>query len=135
MNALKQAGWTPARLIDTTEAEDVYERAGYSVFDLGKEFLGRFGGLEIEFVRYGELDRIWFLAARTVEFTDPLWVDDYSNRAGMPLLPVGYGLNDHLMILVASDGSVYGGFDDFFQRFGDDVPAAIEAIMQEQVSE
>ena len=75
------------------------------------------------------------MTSAAVEFTDPLWVDDYSNRVGMPLLPVGYGLNDHLMILVASDGSIYGGFDDFFQRFGEDVPAAIEAIMQEQVSE
>ena len=136
---LAQAGWSEDYSIVTHEYERAITAAGLPLHHAVLEFVRTFGGLKVEFpvlVPDGsEWDAIrggknWFLIdpIKAIAGLSPEWFSYYSDRAGRPLCPVGEAHSGHATLLMAEDGTVYGGFDEEFWEEGKSGVAALENI-------
>jgi hypothetical protein len=132
ISALREAGWYPNRRVDITKDLTALEQKGYSVFEVVIEFLQEYSGLTVNFDHHGDPDEAWFSGSRACNLMAPPWVEDYSRRAGVRLLPVGAVFDEHLTLLIGADGSWYGGFDDIFGSRGANFFELIENIIKDE---
>jgi len=127
--ALKNAGWSPTRSVDISKDIAALTREGVPQFKAIVDFLREYSGLVINFDRAGEPDEIWFSGERASELMAPDWIEDYSQRSGVQLAPVGAAYGEYLTLLIAEDGSWYGGFDDEFGSMGNNFLDTLENIL------
>ena len=136
---LYRAGWSEERSIDTSQYERAIIAAGLPLHLTVVEFVRKFGGLNVEFpvlVREGSrwdanrdgkewflIDPIKAIASRSCD-----WFEYYSDRAGKLLCPIGEAHRGHAVLLMAEDGTVYGGFDEEFWEEGKSGIEALENI-------
>lgn len=127
---LIESGWTSNRSIDITQYLNIAVSEGYSVCDEVQRFLRKFGGLRLRFDRNGIEELLHFDAGRAMLDMDSSWIKkDYSVRLQTnDLCPIGQAFSNHLTILMDSNGSVYGSYDDLLYFFGETPATAIEAI-------
>lgn len=125
-------GWQAGRNIAPQAAILTWEQDGYAVFPAGVHFIQSFHGITLSHRSWnGDADdESCFDAIQATRGFDRLWaLEVYQPLIGQKLLPVGQGYARHLSYLIAEDGAVYAGYDDFFCRIGADVVAALENIM------
>lgn len=130
IRALRASGWYSSRCVDIAEDLAAYERQGFVPFAAAVEVLREYSGLTICFDRPGGLDEAWFSGRLASTMMASAWVEDYSLRAGIPLLPVGAAYTEHLVLLVGTDGSWYGGYDDVFGSLGGNFLDSLENIIE-----
>lgn len=130
--ALRSAGWRPGRSIGRSTAETLILDAGVSPTAEQIDFVEQFSRLNVTFRRGDWDDSFWIDVAEAVSRASRERVADYGERAGENLLPVGFSNSEHLLLLLGPDGSLYGGFDDFFRRLGDRADDSLEWIVWRQ---
>ena len=100
---------------------------GYSVWPDAVRLLAQVSGITIKLGRWGDSDPIWFdpaEAAQTMAYKER--VDDYMDRVGARLIPIGG--HSHLTLMACEDGRIFGGFDDLLVRLGDSVLEAVNSL-------
>jgi len=136
---LTQAGWSEDRSIDTADYERAIIAAGLPLHMSVVEFVRKFGNLKVEFpvkvpdgpnwdaIRGG---KEWFLVdpIKAIADCSAEWFKYYSDRAGTALCPIGEAHRGHAILLMAEDGTVYGGYDDEFWEEGKSGIEALESI-------
>jgi hypothetical protein len=136
---LTQAGWSEERSIDTGECERAIISAGLPLHLTVVEFVRKFGGLKVEFpvlVPDGSRwdanrdGKEWFLIdpIKAIADCSGEWFKYYSDRAGKALCPIGEAHRGHATLLMAEDGTVYGGYDEEFWEEGKSGIEALENI-------
>ena len=56
--------------------------------------------------------------------------EEYSERVGLPLIPIGKAYNGHLLLMIDENGALYGAYDNFLTELGDDFEDGLNAIFQ-----
>ncbi|WP_164735519.1 SUKH-3 domain-containing protein [Pseudoflavitalea rhizosphaerae] len=113
---LKSAGWQEGRTLDRDKIIRAIEAEGYTPMQVVVKFLEEFNNIEIFFENEGNAIGksdiiISFEKAILLEVPERI-KGDYVPRIGKDLCPIGTAYSSHLVLMMASDGSVYGGFDD-----------------------
>jgi len=129
---LSQAGWSPGRSQETTEARSRLQSCGYSISETTEQFLREFTGITINFIRNGRPDAIWFDALRASELADPEWVEHYEGRTKTSLVPIGYSNHEYLMLMQSEEGGFYGAFDDYLYALGNGVDEMIANLLNQE---
>ncbi len=129
---LRKAGWQDRRNIDTTRYEQVLREEGFEIPTCVIVLLQELGGLRIVHPHAkvpGETDDFIFEADKaTVEHRGVWAKGNYSHRVGKKLCSVGDACDAHMILVMSSDGEVFGGFDDFLCDIGSSGDDAIEAL-------
>jgi len=128
---LVESSWHEGRKIDTSLFKLVNLKDGYTWTEKVREFLEEFGNLRIDIHREGTgPDFFHFDAVKAANDVDPSWIKkNYSERLnGDQLCVIGQAFSNHLTLMMAEDGKVYGGYDDFLTFLGDTGYQAIENI-------
>lgn len=130
---LEKSGWHVGRKIDKTLIIQYIVNEGYPVLEKVIDFLEMVWDLTIHFEnkRNGlKKDDISFLFEKATHLEVPERVNkDYSLRIGKKLCLIGSVYRDHMVLMMADDNTVYGGYDDFLCKIGDSGMDAIEAII------
>jgi hypothetical protein len=128
---LKQAGWSEDRCVDISEYEKSLQSEGYPLHEVVLNFLKRFGGLQVVYPHYrvkDEKDEFYINPTVAVADIDSGWVEEYSERIGVPLCIIGQAFSYHMTLVMAPDSKVYAGYDDTLIHVGDSGIDAIEAL-------
>jgi hypothetical protein len=128
---LQQAGWSEDRCVDTSEYEKSLQSEGYPLHEVVLDFLKRFGGLRVVYPHYrvkDEKDEFYINPTVAVADIGSGWVEEYSERVGVPLCVIGQAFSYHMTVVMAQDGKVYAGYDDTLIHVGDSGTDAIEAL-------
>ncbi len=130
--ALIKGGWSITRKINTEEMRNILKHEGYNITNEIEIFLESFGDLIINFknLKNGIIDDINFNVehATHVESVERIR-DDYTTRVGKKLCIIGSAYRDHFCLMMATDGSMYGGYSDFLCKIADTGISGIEAII------
>jgi hypothetical protein len=134
---LRRAGWSPERRVETGDMTRALASEGYAVSPLLEGFLAEYGNLLVLFPRRfaGRPDTVNLNASRAASGIYKEAVDEYGHRIGKAVVPVGTVYSDHMTMLLADDGSVYGGFDDTLVFFGKSPAEGLETILTEADTE
>jgi hypothetical protein len=125
---LAAAGWIEGRKASIEPDLAVLAEEGYPTWESLRGFLEEFSGLDVRVPRHGTTDSIWFASSKAARLVDKRWVEEYADRIGCRVVPVGAARQDHLLVLLAEDGRLFGGFDDELGELGDDVVEAVETL-------
>lgn len=124
--ALRDAGWTPGRTVDTRSWRQRLEKSGIVFHDAAQTFLAEFGGLSVD------VDGPGISCARSPFELDPDLTDgeedrfaDWSQEIGAALVPIGeldqgryfLGISDSAELFVVADWiSSLGTGDEGLER-------------------
>ncbi len=128
---LRAAGWEPGRRLDVRSFVEVLAGDGYAVFPPVEEFVAAFGNLTISFPHYRDptiIDHCHFDVAQAVRNVFPENVSYWSDRVGDPLCPIGEAFSNHMTLLIADDGAMYGGFEETLVKLGDNGDEALNNL-------
>ena len=128
---LQQVGWSEDRCVDTSEYEKSLHSEGYPLHEVVLDFLKRFGSLRVVYPHYrvkDEKDELYINPTVAVADIGSGWVEEYSERIGVPLCVIGQVFSYHMTLVMGSDGKVYAGYDDTLIYVGDSGIDAIEAL-------
>jgi hypothetical protein len=129
---LIKAGWQEGRKIDTTKYEQILRKEGFEVPNCVIALLQEFGGLRVVHphakVPKETNDFIFDVDKAVVEYGYSWAKRNYNHRVGKKLCSVGEACNAHMILVMSSDGEVFGGFDDFLCYIGSSGDDAIEAL-------
>lgn len=129
---LADAGWTNDRRVDVERHIAALEEQNFSVGSATSELISNIAALTIRFSRAGRSDKIRIDPSVAVRAVAKAWVDDYSDRVGTALLPMGLSNHEHLLLLVAEDGRWFGGFDDEFGFLGPSVRVMVDTLANDR---
>lgn len=105
---LKNAGWTPTRLVDTTDVENTFRNCGYEIFPTVLEFLQSFGKLTFHINKDLERsDKFNFDAVKASNHTYHEILDSFSDRLGHKLSPIGEADDGLSLLVMDAGGFVY----------------------------
>jgi hypothetical protein len=99
-------------------------------FDKADQLLAEFGNLQIRFdTTVGVYETAHFDAIKAMEGIDPNWIKEsyFSRVGGKHLCPIGQAYS-HMTLMVDTEGTIYGGYDDFLCLLGRDGQEALVAI-------
>jgi hypothetical protein len=128
---LRNAGWTPKRVVPTSLYEQAFEAEGIPFLPKTKNFLRKFGGLIIRYaMRSGQEDVLEFLAERAVQGMGGSGLEGFEERIDVaPLCPIGHHLFGTCMLFMDSRGRVFGGSDETVTFVGKTGEEAISKIL------
>jgi hypothetical protein len=132
ITALNEAGWNINRKINTEGILRILKNEGYQTSTQIESFLGSFGNLVIRFTnkKSGIIDDINYNVEHATHVENAERIrDDYIPRVGKELCIIGSAYRDHFCLMMATDGSVYGGYTDFLYKIADTGLGGIEAII------
>jgi hypothetical protein len=129
---LYKSGWSENRKADESALVALIKKGGYEILPKVLDFLVSFDGIEIRFInlRNGILDDITlgFEKGNELEPIDRI-TEEYELRIGRKLCVIGTAYRRHVILVMAEDGKVYGGYDGWLAKMGDSGIEAIEAII------
>jgi hypothetical protein len=127
---LINAGWYKGRNIDTTNVIKFMTQEGYKVSGKVESFLKEFEGLRISYLdKNGLPDILHFDCIKAIKDTFLDNVIYYSERLNnINLCVIGQGFDTYMTIMMDDDGAVFGGYDDYLYKFGNNEEEAIENI-------
>jgi len=129
---LKNSGWQDNRKINIDKYKAAWKSEMYILSPAAAKFTECFGGIKVvhgAYVTEGGSDESIFdpgIALNTI-FHERVH-DDYEQRTGTSLCPIGVGFSEHLVYLIDSSEGFYGGFDDYFCFIGKNVGEALSNI-------
>jgi hypothetical protein len=115
---LRQAGWSESRSVRADADFAALSAAGYAVSPAAAAIVQNVRNLVVRFTRNGNREHISLAIARAASLVDKAWIDDYSQRASVSLLPAGFAFEDHMVLVFADDDRWFGGYDDTFGMLG-----------------
>lgn len=131
---LVQAGWSPDRRVDASAWTGPLGEEGFVFSQASVRFLESFGGLEFTPPRRAEVN-VFFPGAVSL---DPLRAaageldrfDDWQDRAGTPLAPIGgWEIGAPGILMMDAAGRMYAGLMDDLDRIGDSTAAGLELLI------
>ena len=129
---LRKAGWDESGKCDTAAYEEALKAEGYPVPGCVKSFLRSFGGLEVSIPPLHEDGEDDDFLLDPLQAIDRVYVErvseEYSVRVGLPLCVIGLYHRGHMVLLMDTEGGVYGGYDDTLVRFASCGEDALEAL-------
>jgi hypothetical protein len=130
IKCLYSAGWSEDRRVDTAEYERILQTADYPVHPEVKEFLRRFGGLQVvhphaALPAYD--DYFHFDVAKAVSSEWPLNVQSCGNVIGASLCIIGMSHREYMTLMMDPSGKVYALYVQLFY-VGESGEDAIEAL-------
>ena len=129
---LRAAGWCPGRSHDTSAARSALESDGYRISARVEEFLREFDGISVRYKRGKDTDFIRFDARDACSGADSAWVHKYENRTWTSsMVPIGESNSGHLLLVMSSDGTFFGGFDDVLVALGSSAEEMIEKLLNQ----
>lgn len=130
LNTLYNAGWSSTRSENISSFIQALNADGHEVFPVVKDFLSRFGGLEIIYTsRAGYKDSLHFDAKAATEAIFPEQVREYEEVLGTSLCIIGEFATKHSTLMMSPQGQVYGGYDEGIVFCGQNGEQAIENIV------
>jgi hypothetical protein len=122
--ALAAAGWSLERRVDTSAAMAAWTGLGCLSSDAALGFVANFDGLVVEYAQTvpagtGRTDTCVLSAVEATRSVFEPVVRGYEERVGESLCPVGLAASGHLVLVMAPSGRVYGGYDKFLSRYGE----------------
>jgi hypothetical protein len=130
IDALTRAGWSPGRSVGRSTARLLIGLANVTPTDEQVDFVEQFTGLTVNYLRGDWTDSFWIDVGRAVDQSFEEWIADYCERSNDRLIPVGF--SGPMLLLLGTDGSLYGGFDDFFVRLGRGPEESLDWIVWRQ---
>ncbi|WP_433391397.1 SUKH-3 domain-containing protein [Micromonospora sp. KLBMP9576] len=127
-------GWSPDRQVDLEPVISVWTARGHAPSAAAVDFVNQFDGMTFEYPRHvavGGSHECVLDAVRATGAANPSRVHDYERRVGQRLAPVGLAASNHVVLMVAPSGQVFGGYDDFLALYGEDGKAAIWRIFHQ----
>jgi hypothetical protein len=111
---LTRAGWTPGAKRPIDGALRALESEGHPVFAVVRELLAGFGGFEIPIRHHlaGDEDLLVLRPEAAVERFFKDLVEEYAERVGRPLCPVGVVFSGNYVLALAEDGASFAGYED-----------------------
>src|SRR4051812_37028469 len=91
---LVNSGWAPGRRVNVDRELAMFKEAGYRTWPALTEFLREFDGIRVEHMVHGRRDAVCFDARRAAKVVAKAWVDDYSQRVSVSMVPVGFAYHD-----------------------------------------
>lgn len=130
---LLEAGWFEGRSIDVQKNMHFLRSEGFAWGIKIEAFLKEFGNLSyVYFDRDSHKEMFHFYPLVAFEQIDKYWVlDSYSKRVNKELCMIGQSHRGHMVLSMAKDGSVYGGYDDFLCFIGSSGEEAIENLINQ----
>lgn len=131
---LEAAGWSTNRAIEMASFVAVLESNQFVVSPAVKQFLLTYGALQIEY-RYDEsdesarMDKLLIDPCVALDNTHLERIQNYSQRAGKQLCPIGLYNWNHDTLFMSEDGMVYGGSSIYLDRIGNSGEDAINNIL------
>jgi len=129
---LTAAGWSETRDVDPGVYQRVLEAEGYEVFPCVLEFLRSFASIRAYFTMPEGGENDFFLDP--VEAVDVIYMErvaeDNGPRIGMTLCVIGLYHHNNMVLMMDSDGAVYGGYDETLLHIADSAEEAIEAMVK-----
>lgn len=128
---LAGAGWSEDRSVEVDSVIQEWAADRYPVNQMAVDFLRSFGFLELRYAHARNprsSDGCHFDAIRATNNVFPVTVRWWSERIHAPLVPIGEAFTTHVTLVMATDGAVYGGYDDYLWKIGADGEDAIEAL-------
>lgn len=128
---LSQAGWSPHRTVDASQAVAYLRSDGYAVFATVERFLSVFFGLVVRYPHYKDptvVDRMHFDAEAAARNVFPETVGGWASLVRTALCPIGEAFRENMTLLMSEQGKVYAGRDDLLLEVGSDAEEAIEAL-------
>lgn len=132
INEASKYGKVNERKMDIDLCCKKIEEEGYSVFVAFYDFIKKYGGL------YGFHSAYKDTTINEAFFIDPERasnrifierVNDYIERAGYNMIPVGECSNGHITLLYGENNVIYGGLDDYLWKYGDNLSSSIDILI------
>jgi hypothetical protein len=134
LQILIKAGWHEGRQVSLDEFIVKLLQEGYELFPTAKEFLKEFGYLEVRYPfspQYNCEPFSIFPHHIFLEKTEPQ-LQAYERAAGVPLCAIGCSYEGHGLLMIGTNGLLYGGFGEYFwQESGEGLSALIAMIRNE----
>jgi hypothetical protein len=130
---LARSGWQPDRRIDPDPQTRRLEADGYTVFEVVREFLARFGELELRYPHFRvpeEEDSCHFDAAGAAAAIAPQTVQAYAQAIGKPVCPIGEAYGRHMVLLMTERGAAYAGYEDALIKLANKPTELIDALCE-----
>ncbi|MEU9974403.1 SUKH-3 domain-containing protein [Streptomyces sp. NPDC051014] len=132
---LKDAGWSPGRRVDVSEAVRRLRAVGFEVSEAACEFLEKFSLLRISHLPSIEMDGqeifCWtqFDPSRVCTERDAEVANRCAGLAGTSLCPVGTD-GFHLTIYIAGDGRFFAGMDASLYSYSPDIDGLFSSMAE-----
>lgn len=124
--ALREVGWDPGRVVETSSWVEQLNNAGWRVTAAGVSVLQSLGGLTI---LGADHQSYTFDPSRMLRRFSRGWLDDYIQRLNEDVMPVGFMSNGPLLLLVTVSGRLVGGFDGELVDYGAPVWTGIARLV------
>lgn len=130
---LAEAGWHESREFDVSSYVLELEARGYTLFPAVRNFLECFGGLVLIFGLRSALRNVpdwnWIRLDPTLPKRDE-WIQvEYSARVGSALYPLGWADRNDTVLVMGTDGRVFGGRDHTLFTCGASGVQALEFLI------
>jgi hypothetical protein len=130
---LEKSGWNSCRNIDITIYQEAHEAEGYKLSNIAEEFLKQFGGIEIVHPAFrvpNAFDKTHFDPIKAIRAIYRGNVEEYEERVGESMVLIGEAYNRHLVLLMSESGKIYGAYDDYLTKLGDNSYEALNALCE-----
>jgi hypothetical protein len=131
--ALREAGFPR----DRTPNPELIERARSSGFEPTGSFVAFLAMYEGLRILHPSLSAPTFEAMHLdikelgIDF-DPATVEEYSERTGLALIPIGEAYNGHLLLAMDQHGALYGAYDRYLTKLGENIEDGLNAIFEKR---
>jgi len=137
MKRLEEGGWVEERNIDIIDIESIFKERKIELFQVTKDFLAKFGMVNIEFPKPGSLfntvEKINFNPFTAIgdcldgEYFNDL-EEEYKDIIGEKVNPVGETDRGNLILLITPTEKYYGYTDGCLVKYGDDTEEMLECL-------
>ncbi|MFY1651158.1 SUKH-3 domain-containing protein [Solwaraspora sp. WMMB762] len=124
-------GWTPGRQVGVGRIVSEWCDRGYVPSAAATDFVGGFDGISFEYLKHvvvGGFDECVLDAVRATGAVSPTRLHGYEGRVGQRLAPVGLAASNHVILMVAVSGQIFGAYDDFLALYGENGKVALWKI-------
>lgn len=130
---LYNSGWFEGRKIDLKPIQTALTLEGFFWNFAVEEFLQEFGNLHISFVDKDlSVEQFHFDPLDALKGVHKSWIlDEYSSIVQKKMCVIGQSHRGYLVLSMAEDGSVYGGYDDFLCLIGQNGKDSIQNIINQ----
>lgn len=128
---LTDGGWDETRSVDISPYVEVLQAEGYDVNSFARDFLTKFGGLELmqpAFRVENKLEKLHFNPIIASDRTFRDHVEAYEERVNESLVIIGEALNGHFLLMMSDTGKVYGSYDKYLTILGNDYSEALDSL-------
>jgi hypothetical protein len=128
--ALASSG--PASTDDQLRILEKAKSSGFSVTTAFEHFVATYCGRHLQHPSYSvdSIEKMHFdIDELGADFTSDA-TEEYSERAHSVLIPIGEANNGHLLLMMDNEGGLYGAYDRYFTKLGEDIEDGLNAIFE-----